>query len=152
MNNELTKNQFIDLTDPVIFQTFGGEEHWEKVDVPAGSVILKEGEESNDFYYIFSGGVTVVKALKMQAGVQEHLANLGAGDFFGEGALLSEKGRSATVTATTDCVLLKLSHENFDKLVLEDAQAAVGLVLGIVKVLNARLQATNEKLASVKST
>ena len=116
--------------------------------MPAGTAILREGEGTEDFYYIFSGAVTVVKAVKGKTGLQEHLANLNTGDFFGEGALLSDKDRGATVTATTDCVLLKLSEENFNKLVLEDAKAAVGLVLGIVKVLNARLQATNEKLAA----
>jgi CRP-like cAMP-binding protein len=147
MSEDVTKNLFINLTDPVIFQTYGGEEYWEKVDVPAGQVVLQEGEESTDFYYVFSGAATVVKAQKTQAGLSEHLGNLQTGDFFGEGALLSEEGRGATVTATSDCVLLKLSKENFDKLVLADAQAAVGLVLGIVKVLNARLQAANEKLA-----
>lgn len=150
MEADVTKNNFINLTDPVIFQSFGGEEYWEKVDVPAGKVILGEGEGSNDFYYVFSGTVTVVKAVKSVPGLQNLLANLGTGDFFGEGALLSENERGATVTASSDCVLLKLSKSNFDKLILDDPKAAVGLVLGIVKVLNQRLFATNEKLAKLE--
>lgn len=150
MTDEITKNSFINLTDPAIFLTFGGEEYWQKVDVPAGEVILGEGEGTDDFYYIFSGLVSVDKAFKSKAGLQRHLANLGQGDFFGEGALLSDKDRGATVTASSDCTLLKLSKENFDKLVLNDPHAAVGLVLGIVKVLNQRLQETNEKLAGLE--
>ncbi|MFA6024473.1 MAG: cyclic nucleotide-binding domain-containing protein [Candidatus Gracilibacteria bacterium] len=124
---------FINLTDPVVFQSFGGDEYWTKVDFPAGSTILKEGEDSQDFFYIFSGSVEITTAMKL-------LATLGAGDFFGEAALLSDKERNATVTAVSDTVVLKLSQPKFEALVLKDAQAAVGILLGIVKVLNGRLQ------------
>lgn len=137
---------FINLADPVLFQSFGGEEAWTKVNAPAGSTIFAEGESSQDFYYIFSGSVSVDKSLKDEAHSQKHLATLGEGDFFGEGALLSDKTRAATVTAVSETVLLKLSQRNFESLVVKDPQAAVGIILGIVKVLNARLQDTNERL------
>ena len=148
MNEELTKNLFINLTDPVVFQSFGGEEYWEKVDVPAGQVILDEGEGTEDFYYIFSGLASVDKKMA-GGGLQRHLANMEQGDFFGEGALLSDKERAATVTASSDCVLLKLSEAKFKRLVQDDPDAAVALLLGIVKVLNARLQVTTEQLAEL---
>lgn len=150
MTDEVMKKSFINLTDPAIFQTYGGEEYWEKVSVPAGETVLGEGDGSDDFYYIFSGLVSVDKEFKSNAGLQRHLANLGQGDFFGEGSLLSDEDRGATVTASSDCILLKLSRRNFDRLVLDDPKAAVGLVLGIGKVLNQRLRVTNEKLAGLQ--
>lgn len=137
---------FINLADPVLFQSFGGEEAWTRVSAPAGTKIFVEGEHSQDFYYIFSGSVSVEKSLGDDARTQKHLATLGEGDFFGEGALFSDKTRAATVTALTDTVLIKLSQKNFESLVVKDPQAAVGIILGIVKVLNARLQDTNERL------
>jgi CRP-like cAMP-binding protein len=137
---------FINLADPVLFQSFGGEEAWTKVTATAGTKIFVEGEHSQDFYYIFSGSVSVEKSLKDEAGSQKHLATLGEGDFFGEGALLSDKTRAATVTALSDTILLKLSQKSFETLVVKDPQAAVGIILGLVKVLNARLQDTNERL------
>ncbi|QQR55266.1 cyclic nucleotide-binding domain-containing protein [Candidatus Peregrinibacteria bacterium] len=140
------KHLFINLTDPVIFQSFGGEGFWSKVSAPAGTVIFKEGEDSQDFYYVFSGNLFVDKSLKDQAGAQKRIATLGTGDFFGEGALLSDKTRAATVTAQSDSVLLKLSQKNFESLVASDPHAAVGIILGILKVLNARFQDTNERL------
>lgn len=144
-------NLFLNLNDPVIFQSFGGDQYWEKVDYPGGTVVLQEGEASQDFYYLFSGSVQVSKALKDGSGQQKHLANLMAGDFFGEGALLSTQVRGATVTATADVVLLKLSKAKFDGLVTQMPQVAMAITLGIVKVLNLRLADMNEKLVALQN-
>ncbi len=141
---------FLDLNDPVIFQSFGGTEVWEKVDVSAGTVILKEGEPSQDFYYIFSGAVRVSKALKDGSGQSKQLANLMAGDFFGEGSLLSSQGRSATVEAVANSTLLKLSRPKFETLVPKMPQVAMAILLGIVKVLDLRLFDMNEKLIALQ--
>lgn len=141
---------FINLTDPIIYQSFGGDEHWTKETFVAGATILKEGEDSQDFYYIFSGLVKIKKSLKDAEQTQKHLATLGAGDFFGEGALLSDKTRGATVDALEETVLLKLSLAKFEDLVVKDPQAAVGIILGIVKVMNARLQSMNERLVMLE--
>ncbi len=137
---------FLDLTDPVVFQSFGGTDAWNAVTFPAGSSILKEGEESLDFYYIFSGLVKIKKSIKDQEQTQKHLATLGAGEFFGEGALLSDKGRSASVEAVEETKLLKLSQAKFEELVGKNPQAAIGIIFGIVRVLNSRLQSMNERL------
>ena len=40
----------------------------------------------------------------------EHLADLGAGDVFGEQGLLEHSERSATVTSTSDIKLIKIEH------------------------------------------
>lgn len=137
---------FINLADSVIFQSFGGEEFWTKVNAPAGTLVFKEGEDSQDFYYVFSGDLVVDKSIKDKANTQKRIATLGQGDFFGEGALLSDKMRAATVTTQNDSVLLKLSQKSFEALVVKDPHAAVGIILGIVKVMNARFQETNERL------
>ncbi len=141
---------FINLTDPVIYQSFGGDDYWTKESYSAGAFILKEGEDSQDFFYIFSGLVKIDKSIKDADQTQKHLATLGTGDFFGEGALLSDKTRGATVTALQDTVLLKLSLPKFESLVIKDPQAAVGIILGIVKVLNGRLQNMNERLVMLE--
>ncbi len=143
------KNQFINLSDPAIFNTFGGEEYWEKISYLAGEKILEEGGEGRDFYYILSGSVDVTKTLSDKYESQKHLATLGAGDFFGEGSLLSQAGRGATVAALSQTEVLKLSPKNFEKLLKADSTAACGILLGIVKVLNSRLQATNTRLIAL---
>lgn len=143
------KKMFINLSDPEIFAAFGGSEYWEQVNAAQAHNIVGEGEEGHDFYYIVSGYVDVTKTLTDQNQTQKHLADLGPGDFFGEGSLLSEKTRGATVTCKTDAVFYELSPDKFKKLVISNPESASGLLLGIVKVLNYRMQMTNTRLIAL---
>jgi CRP/FNR family transcriptional regulator, cyclic AMP receptor protein len=77
---------------------FATTEEW-----PEGKEIVKEGGFSNHFYAIEDGSA------KVEAG-GEHLADLGAGDIFGEQGLLEHSERSATVTSTSDIRLIKIEH------------------------------------------
>jgi hypothetical protein len=102
---------FRGLTDEQILEAareFVVERH------PAGTVIFHEREEGQDFYIINQGQV---KVLRGPAGQEPKLvATLVPGDFFGERALLYGRPRSATIEALTDAELLRLSKEDFDKL------------------------------------
>jgi CRP/FNR family transcriptional regulator, cyclic AMP receptor protein len=71
--------------------------------VAEGKIIIREGGYSNDFYIIEDGTVKVERE-------GEHLADLGAGDVFGEQGLLEKQGRSATVVATSPVRLIKIEH------------------------------------------
>lgn len=62
----------------------------------AGTVLCREGEEGADFFVISKGSV---KVSCDDLGTEKELAVLGAGQFFGELALLSGKKREASVTA-----------------------------------------------------
>jgi CRP/FNR family transcriptional regulator, cyclic AMP receptor protein len=73
------------------------------VEFPEGKVIIQEGGFANDFYAIDDGKVTVEKA-------GEKIAELGAGDIFGEQGLLEHQERSASVIADTSVRVLKIEH------------------------------------------
>lgn len=68
-----------------------------------GKTIIREGGYSNDFYIIEDGTVSVERE-------GEHVADLGAGDFFGEQGLLEKQARSATVVASSPVRLIKIEH------------------------------------------
>jgi len=74
--------------------------------VPAGVVIVQEGQESDRFYVIESGTVRVSHG-------EDVVRHESAGDFFGEIGLLRDVRRTATVTAETDTVLQVLEREDF---------------------------------------
>lgn len=78
----------------------------ERIAVPAGEVVLREGDESDRFYVIESGGVEVT-----QAGAV--LRQEGPGEFFGEIGLLRDVPRTATITATADTTLMVLDRTDF---------------------------------------
>lgn len=76
------------------------------VTVPAGEVVVREGDESDRFYVIESGGVEVTQGGAL-------LREEGPGDFFGEIGLLRDVPRTATITATTDTRMLVLERADF---------------------------------------
>ena len=76
----------------------------------AGEPIIREGEAGDRLCIIYSGKVAVTKARHV-------LAELIAGDFFGEMALFDAGPRSATVTAIDDVEVLVLERDRFNSLV-----------------------------------
>ena len=70
---------------------------------PEGKVIVKEGGFSNHFYAIQEGTARVERD-------GQQIADLGAGDVFGEQGLLERQERSATVVATSEIRLIKIEH------------------------------------------
>ena len=75
-----------------------------------GDVILRRGEPGESLLFIREGLVQV-----LDSDDKSTLAELGDGQFFGEGALLSDRPRSATVRALTYCDLYSLEREAFQE-------------------------------------
>lgn len=82
----------------------------------AGDVIVREGDEGDYYYLIDSGRAQVTRRV---GGVDRVLAELKAGDVFGEEALVSGARRNATVTMKTNGVLLRLGRLDFFALMQE---------------------------------
>ncbi len=80
--------------------------HLARVVVPAGTLVIREGEVGDRWYLIAAGRFAV-----SQAG--RHLRTMDAGESFGEIALLRDVPRTATVEAATDGVLWALDRAEF---------------------------------------
>ncbi len=86
----------------------------------AGDVIIREAQAANGLFLILHGGVRVHKQV---AGAREvELARLKEGEMFGEMSLLSNEPASATVTALSTTILLRLPPEDFQELILTHPQ------------------------------
>jgi len=81
--------------------------------VALGDTIVREGDEGNECYVIKSGKAVVSRS---NSGKEETLAAIGTGTLFGEDALVSALPRNATVTMSSDGVLMVLTKEDFDTL------------------------------------
>ena len=77
--------------------------------------IIQEGQQGNYFYIIWMGEVRVVRGKGFFRSGTE-LARLGAGDFFGESALVSDAPRNASVLSVASSKLLLLKRSPFDLL------------------------------------
>jgi CRP-like cAMP-binding protein len=77
-----------------------------------GTVLVREGEPGEACYLIASGTVRVTKA-----GIE--VAQLGAGSFFGEFAVLADQRRHASVEVVEPVELLEISRQLLDQLTAE---------------------------------
>ena len=73
-----------------------------------GERLIRKGDQADSMYFIVSGEVEVDQENSAPKG------RLGAGDFFGEIALIADRERTATITALAACKLLLLHKDDFD--------------------------------------
>jgi CRP-like cAMP-binding protein len=102
----------------------------------AGDEIFREGEPGQTLFFIIDGRVRI-----HSAGVVDDLALLGERAVFGEMALLDSEPRSASATAVTDLVCLKIERDDFNEILTEKGEIAQG----IIKVLTRRLRDTLDR-------
>jgi len=86
---------------------------------PAGQVIIKQGDVGTEFFVIWSGRAQVLITSDDEAKPKE-VATLTSGDYFGEGALLRNEPRRATIKASAPLSALTISQEKFQELALHE--------------------------------
>jgi len=104
------------------------------VNIPAGKVLVKEGDPGREFMIIVSGTATVRRNGRK-------VASLGPGDFFGELAVLAGVPRTATVIADVDMIVEAMNRQEFSSLLDESPAMAKKILIGAVK----RLYANDQK-------
>lgn len=90
----------------------------ERISTVAGQVIIQQGAVGDYYYLVEHGSLLVSRADGINA-ASMLVAELHAGDAFGEEALVSDNKRNATVTARTDGQLLRLNKHDFVELLKE---------------------------------
>lgn len=100
----------------------------DQIDLPAGKVLIREGERGREFFVLLKGEVEVRRGGRK-------LATGRAGEFFGEIALVSKLPRVATVTTTTPVEALVITDRDFRALVRRSPQIALKVVEAVVERL-----------------
>lgn len=113
-------------------------------DFPAGAVVFEEGDPGSRMYVIRSGEVRILK----RVGAREiELARLGAGEAFGEMALLEGQPRSATAIVASPARILEIDEAAFADLVRRNGEIA----LRLLRRLSARLREANRQIRNFLS-
>jgi voltage-gated potassium channel len=99
---------------------------------PAGSVVIKEGDTHGMGFFIVVEGEGVVNV------GGKDVDKIGPGSYFGEVALISDRVRTATVTATTDLKTLVMTFWDFRAFVRSDAEVAWKLLEHVGGLLHGR--------------
>jgi len=105
----------------------------DEVDVPAGRVLMRQGEPGSEMFIIVSGSFTIDRNGNV-------IRECGAGAALGEMAILSEGPRSATVTANEPGRLLAVGHREFHALL----DVAPGISKHLLETLARQLRALDE--------
>ncbi|HEY9035416.1 MAG TPA: cyclic nucleotide-binding domain-containing protein [Pseudomonadales bacterium] len=92
--------------------------------VKGGEVIVRQGDAADACYYLKRGEATVSVQTD---GVEQVVASLPPGRFFGEDALVHDAPRNATVTMGCDGELLTLNKSDFIRLLQRPDCAWIGL-------------------------
>ena len=99
---------------------------------PAGSVVVHEGDERGIGFFVVADGEAVASV----GGTE--VARLGPGSHFGEVALISDRVRTATVTAETDLHCYVMTLWDFRAFVQGDADVAWKLLEQLAHLLHQR--------------
>jgi CRP/FNR family transcriptional regulator, cyclic AMP receptor protein len=92
-----------------------------EVDFPADHLIVNQGQIGNGLYILVGGAARVVRG-------SDTIARLGAGDFFGELAVIDQLPRMASVIAETPCTCLALAAWDLLSILESDPQLARNLL------------------------
>ena len=82
----------------------------DELDIREGTVLTREGRPGREFFVLIDGTARVTKGGKK-------VADLTAGDWFGEIALITNSPRTATVTATSPGDVLVITDRRFHSVV-----------------------------------
>jgi CRP-like cAMP-binding protein len=121
-------------------------DYMEPASVPSGTDIVVLGNVAGYFYIVKEGTFSVIQGTKK-------VATFKRGSSFGEGGLLLNSRRNATVRAEEDAVVWKLDRTTFRKLLLAKTQtnrsSDIIKALESVELLQALSQESISKLAEV---
>lgn len=102
--------------------------------------IFHEGMLGSNLFIVLGGEVGIYNKAEL-------IAKCGAGDAFGEMAVLNSKPRTATATALTECKCLTLDEREINQILARSV--AVKLLLNIIATLSARLEMANAWISDV---
>jgi len=111
----------------------------ERLTFQAGQSLFHQGDMGDSAYVIVDGSADVILET---AGGPLKVAAVTKNDFVGEIAILCDVPRTATITASTELVTLRISKDLFFRLVTEFPQMAVEMM----RVLAQRLERTTSDL------
>jgi CRP/FNR family cyclic AMP-dependent transcriptional regulator len=112
-----------------------------------GQILFREGDHGDEMFLVHAGSIVISKAVTGR--VEQVLARVGPGDFFGEMALFDRSPRSATVQADTDVILLVLDRAALARLTEDSPRAAAAFFQSLVQVFIERLRASGDLVAEV---
>lgn len=107
-----------------------------------GEIVINKGDEGNCLFVVQQGKVDI---FDHKGSDEIKIAELGAGEFFGEMGLFEKDVRSCTVRASGNAKILTIDKKNFYKTIQKDPTLAYRLL----QKMSSRLRELNKKVTEV---
>jgi CRP/FNR family transcriptional regulator len=117
----------------------------EEVTFETGEEVVKESDAGDSMYIIKEGRVKITKKTPDNKSID--LADLAAGECFGEMTLFDDEARSASAYAITTCVMLRIARDDLIDVLVEHPLIA----LELLKIFVKRLRKANARIESQSS-
>jgi CRP-like cAMP-binding protein len=115
----------------------------------AHETIFEAGDPGSGMYMIRSGSVQIYA--EDQNGVDEELARLNPGDFFGETTLTAPAPRSASARTLETTELVGLFRADIIELAERNPSVSSSILLGLTRVVSERLQAASHEIRRLRN-
>jgi len=117
----------------------------ETISVEAGDELVKESDAGDCLYVIKEGRVRITKKTSDNKPID--LAELAAGECFGEMALFDDEARSASVYALCRCSVIRIKRDDLIDVIMEYPMIAIELLRIFVK----RLRKSNTRIETLSA-
>jgi CRP-like cAMP-binding protein len=108
-----------------------------------GETLVHQGDRGDSLFVIRSGRVRIERI--HEEGTTTKIAEMGAGDFFGEMSMLTGEPRTASITAEEETQVVVVNKDAFAPVLTADK----GILTGLTAALEARSRDTAERLADL---
>ena len=119
---------------------------------PTGTVILKEGDGNACLCVVAEGKINIIKKIfpgEMQDEEEVKIAEINAGDSIGEMGVIDGQPLSATAISSENSVVLIITREDFQNLLVKNSNLGVKILSKVAQVLSIRLRLTTGRLADL---
>ena len=82
------------------------------IEIHQNDILITEGDSSKAMYLLMTGKLEVIQS---KGGKKVRVGTISAGEIVGEMSFIDKSRRSATVVAMTDCELIEVSTDVFEK-------------------------------------
>tara|TARA_B110000483_G_C18091053_1_gene501992 strand:- start:622 stop:1095 length:474 start_codon:yes stop_codon:yes gene_type:complete len=106
-----------------------------------GSIIVNEGDHSDELYVIFKGQVSI--DFKSYNNTAVNICRIGEQQLFGELAYLDDQPRSATATTTMDSKILVLGRDLLNECFNDNPTIGYKVMTEIAQIVTRKLRFTN---------
>ncbi len=103
----------------------------EYIDLPSGGTLFRQGELSDDVYFVLSGRLRALA--ENELGGNKILGEIGRGETIGELPLFTGEPRSASIVALRDCSVVKVTRAIIEHILTKSPQIALSMTRIVIE-------------------